>query len=93
MSTALTHLPVNNPDLMRTPTLLWQAKVPIILGVAVVVLVVATLRANEQRECREVCVKHRFVDGAYTREWFANGHCECVTSDGKLVPAPRPERR
>ena len=78
---------------MRALTSLWQAKVPILLGVAVVVLVVATLRANESRECRQVCVKHRFVDGVYTRERFADGRCECVTADGKLVPAPQPERR
>ena len=74
-------------------TRLWQAKVPILLGVVVVVLVVATLRANDQRECRQVCVKHRFADGVYTRERFADGHCQCVTQDGKLVPAPQPERR
>jgi hypothetical protein len=71
----------------------WQARVPILLGAAVVLLVVATLRANDQRECRQVCVKHRFADGVYTRERFAAGHCQCVTADGKLVPAPQPERR
>jgi hypothetical protein len=74
-------------------TRLWQAKVPILLGAAVVLLVVATLRANDQRECREVCVKHRFADGVYTRERFADGYCQCVTHDGKRVPAPQPERR
>lgn len=73
-------------------TRLWQAKVPILLGAAVVLLVVATLRANDQRECRQVCVKHRFADGVYTRERFADGRCQCVTEDGKLVPAPQPER-
>ena len=51
-------------------TRLWQAKVPILLGAAVVLLVVATLRANDQRECRQVCVKYRFADGVYTRERF-----------------------
>jgi len=70
----------------------WQAKVPILLAAAVVLLVIATLRANDQRECRQVCVKHRFADGVYTRERFAEGRCECVTEDGKLVPAPLPER-
>jgi hypothetical protein len=71
----------------------WQAKVPILLAALVVLLVVATLRANENRECRQVCLKHRFADGVVTRERFAAGHCQCVTADGKLVPAPQPERR
>lgn len=71
----------------------WQAKVPIILGAAVVLLVIATLRANDQRECRQVCLKHRFADGVYARERFGEGRCECLTDDGKLVPAPLPERR
>ena len=88
-----TRLPVNNHDLMRALSSLWPAKVPILLGVAVVLLVLATLRANESRECHQVCVKHRFVDGVYTRERFVGGRCECVTGDGKLVPAPQPERR
>jgi hypothetical protein len=74
-------------------TPLWKAKVPILLGAAVVLLVVATLRVNEQRECRQVCVKHRFADGVYERERFAEGRCQCMTDDGKLVPAPQPERR
>jgi hypothetical protein len=74
-------------------TPLWKAKVPILLGAAVVLLVVATLRVNEQRECRQVCVKHRFADGVYARERFAEGRCQCMTDDGKLVPAPQPERR
>jgi hypothetical protein len=72
---------------------LWKARLPIFLGAAVVLLVIATLRANEQRECRQVCVKHRFADGTYTRERFGEGRCECVTDDGKLVPAPLSERR
>jgi uncharacterized protein YfaQ (DUF2300 family) len=74
-------------------TPLWKAKVPILLGAAMVLLVVATLRVNEQRECRQVCVKHRFADGVYACEGFAEGRCQCVTGDGKLVPAPQPERR
>jgi hypothetical protein len=74
-------------------TRVWQAKVPILLGAAVVLLVIATLRANDQRDCRQVCVKHRFADGVYTRERFVEGRCECLTDDGKLVPAPLPERR
>ena len=78
---------------MSALTALWKAKVPILLGAAVVLLVVATLRANDQRECRQVCVKHRFVDGVYTRERLVDGRCQCVTEDGKLVPAPQPERR
>jgi hypothetical protein len=77
----------------RIFTALWRAKVPLLLGALVVLLVVATLRVNDQRECRQVCLKHRFADGVYTRERFAEGHCQCVTADGKLVPAPQPERR
>ena len=79
--------------MMRGLSSLWSAKVPILLGVAVVLLVIATLRANENRECRQVCVKHRFADGVYEREVFGGGRCECVTEEGKLVPAPQPERR
>jgi hypothetical protein len=67
--------------------------VPILLGAAVILLVIATLRANDQRECRQICVKHRFADGVYARERFAEGRCECVTAEGKRVPAPLPERR
>ena len=78
---------------MRVLPQLWKAKVPILLGAAVVLLVVATLHANDQRECRQVCVKHRFADGVYTRERFIEGRCRCVTDDGKVVPAPQPERR
>jgi hypothetical protein len=77
----------------RVFTALWRAKVPLLLGALVVLLVVATLRVNDQRECRQVCLKHRFADGVYTRERFAAGQCQCVTADGKLVPAPQPERR
>lgn len=70
-----------------------QAKVPLLLGAAVVLLVAVTLRANDQRDCRQVCVKHRFADGVYAREWLVGGECKCVTADGTLVPAPQPERR
>ena len=76
----------------RLFTRVWQARVPILLGVAVVLLVIAILRANEQRECRQVCVKHRFADGVYARERLGEGRCECVTDEGNHVPAPRPER-
>ena len=68
---------------MSALTLLWKAKVPILLGAAMVLLVVATLRVNE----------HRFADGVYACEGFAEGRCQCVTGDGKLVPAPQPARR
>jgi len=78
---------------MSALTSLWKARLPIFLGAVVVLLVIATLRANDQRECRQVCVKHRFADGVYTRERFAEGRCECVTEDGKVVPGPQPERR
>ncbi len=67
-----------------------QAKVPILLGAAVLLLVVATLALNDRRECRQVCAKHRFADGVYQRERFAGGECQCLTHDGKLVPAPQP---
>ena len=78
---------------MSALTSLWKARVPVFLAVAVVLLVIATLRANDQRECRQVCVKHRFADGVYARERLVEGRCECVTEEGKLVPAPQPERR
>ena len=78
---------------MSALTSLWKARVPVFLAVAVVLLVIATLRANEQRECHQVCVKHRFADGVYARERFGEGRCECLTDDGKLVPAPLPDRR
>ncbi len=78
---------------MSALTAIWRARVPILLGAAVMLLVIATLRANDQRECRQICVKHRFADGIYARERFAGGRCECVTAEGKLVPAPLPERR
>jgi hypothetical protein len=74
-------------------TSLWKAKVPILFAAAVVLLVLATLRANENRECRQLCIKHRFADGVYARERFAGGECRCVTAEGSLVPAPQPERR
>lgn len=67
-----------------------QAKVPILLGVAAAALVAATLALNDRRECRQLCVKHRFADGAYR---IVGGGCQCVTADGTLVPAPQPERR
>jgi hypothetical protein len=69
---------------------LWQAKVPLLMAAVVVLLVVATLRANDERECRQVCLKERFIDGVYARETFAGGECRCVTADRTLVPAPPP---
>jgi hypothetical protein len=78
---------------MRPLVVLRQARVPLLLAVAVVALVIVTLRANEGRECRQLCLKHRFADGVYARERFAEGRCECVTDDGKRVPAPLAERR
>lgn len=87
---------MNNPvraAIVSALTSLWKAKVPVFLAAAMVLLVIATLRANDQRECRQVCVKHRFADGIYTRERFGEGRCECITDDGKLVPAPLSERR
>jgi hypothetical protein len=71
---------------------LWQAKVPILMVCVVVLLIVLTLRANDQRECKTVCVKHGFASGVYTREWFSEGACQCVTPAGNLVPAPQLDR-
>ena len=73
----------------RYGSILWQAKVPIIFAIAVVVLVVVTLRANEQRQCREACLKAGFAGGAWSKPLIGDGDCDCVTRDGKRVPAPR----
>jgi hypothetical protein len=71
---------------------LWQAKFPILMACAVALLVVLALRANDRRQCKAVCVQHAFADGIYTREWFFEGQCQCVTRDGKRVPAPQAGR-
>jgi len=76
----------------RFGSILWQAKVPIILAIAVVVLVVVTLRANEQRQCRQTCVKNGFAGEAWSKPFVGDGECDCVTRDGKQVPAPQTAR-
>ena len=79
---------------MSALTSLWKARVPVFLAVAVVLLVIATLRANDQRECRQVCVKHRFADGVYARERpRSRAAVSASPRTDKLVPAPQPERR
>jgi ubiquinone biosynthesis protein Coq4 len=70
-------------------SILWQAKLPIIMALVVVVLVVATLRANEQRQCREACLKDGYAAGVWSKPLIGDGECDCVTQDGKKVPAPR----
>jgi ubiquinone biosynthesis protein Coq4 len=73
----------------RFSSILWQAKLPIIMVIVVVVLVVVTLRANEQRHCRLACIKEGFAGGAWSKPLIGDGECDCVTRDGKKVPAPR----
>ena len=73
----------------RFGSMLWQAKVPIILAIAVVVLVVVTLRVNEQRQCRQACIKGGFAGAAWSKPLIGDGECDCMTRDGKQVPAPR----
>ena len=73
----------------RFGSFLWQAKLPIIMTIVVVVLVVVTLRANEQRQCRDACLKAGFTDGSWSKPLIGEGECDCVTRDGKKVPAPR----
>jgi len=70
-------------------SILWQAKVPIVFAIGVVVLVLVTLRANEQRQCREACLTDGFAAGAFSKPLIGAGECDCVTRDGKRVPAPR----
>jgi hypothetical protein len=72
----------------RFGSILWQAKVPILFAIAVVVLVVATLRANEQRQCREACAKDGFAGEVWSKPLIGDGQCDCMTRDGKRVPAP-----
>lgn len=70
-------------------SILWQAKVPIIFAIVVVVLVVMTLRADGQRQCREACLKEGFVGGGWSKPLIGDGECDCMTQDGKRVPSPR----
>jgi hypothetical protein len=76
----------------RFGSILWQAKVPIIFAIAVVVLVVVTLRANEQRQCRAACLKDGFAGEVWSKPFIGDGECDCVTRDGKQVPAPQSAR-
>lgn len=76
----------------RIASTLWQAKVPIALACIVIALVVVTLRANEQRQCREVCVKNGFAGAAWAKPLVGAGQCDCVTREGTQVPAPRAGR-
>jgi hypothetical protein len=69
--------------------LLSQAKVPILLGVLVVVLVVFALGAHERRQCREACLKAGHADYSYKRMRFGEAVCDCVTRDGRIVAAPQ----
>jgi sensor domain CHASE-containing protein len=68
--------------------LISQAKLPILMGLVVVVLVVFSLGADERRQCRQACLKEGHVDYSYVRERFSGAVCQCITRDGKQVPAP-----
>ena len=73
----------------RFGSILWQAKLPIVMALVVIVLVVVTLRANEQRQCKQVCLNAGFAGDAWSKPLIGDGECDCVTRDGKQVPAPR----
>jgi hypothetical protein len=76
----------------RIASILWQAKLPIIMACVVVVLIVVTLRANEQRQCREGCLKNGFPGAAWSKPLLGEEQCDCVTREGKQVPAPQTGR-
>lgn len=76
----------------RFATILWQAKVPVILACVVVLLVVFALRANEHRQCRERCAKNGFAGAVWSKPLVGDGVCDCVTREGRQVPAPQTAR-
>ena len=76
---------MSHPELWRR---LSQAKLPIVMAIVVVVLVVLALGADDRRRCRQVCLKAGHPDYSYVREKFSGERCECITRDGKTVPAP-----
>ena len=76
---------MSHPELWRR---LSQAKVPILMAVVVVVLVLLALGADDRRRCRQSCLKEGHADYSYVREKFSAGRCDCITRDGKTVPAP-----
>ena len=77
---------MSQPRLWRQ---LSQAKVPILLGVLVVLLVVFALAAHERRQCREACLKAGHADYSYQRARFGDAICDCITRDGRTVVAPQ----
>jgi hypothetical protein len=66
-----------------------QAKLPILMAIVVAVLVVLALGADERRQCRQTCLKEGHPDYSYVREKFSGARCECITREGKMVPAPQ----
>lgn len=72
--------------------LLSQVKIPILMFALVVVLIVFALAANDRRQCREACLKAGHADYSYARERFGDATCDCITRDGKTVPAPQTAR-
>lgn len=58
------------------------------MAALVVVLIVLALAADDRRKCREVCVKAGHADYSYKRERFGSATCDCVTRDGRTIPAP-----
>jgi hypothetical protein len=73
----------------RIGSILWQAKLPIAMACVVIVLIVVTLRANEQRQCREVCLKNGFAGSTWAKPLVGEGQCDCITREGRQVPAPQ----
>lgn len=76
----------------RFGSLIWQAKVPIILACVVALLVVFALRANERRQCTETCLRNGFVGAVWSKPVVGEGECDCVTRDGRTVAAPQTAR-
>ena len=76
---------MSHPELWRR---LSQAKVPILMAVVVLVLVLLALGADDRRQCRQACLKEGHADASYVREKFSGGRCDCITRDGRTVPAP-----
>jgi hypothetical protein len=76
----------------RLGSLLWQAKVPLILACVVGLLVVFALRAHERRQCRESCLGNGFAGAVWSKPVVGEGQCDCITRDGRTVAAPQTRR-
>ncbi len=68
--------------------MLWQAKLPIAMAILVAVVVVLALGADDRRRCRQDCLKDGHPDYRYSPPGAGAPSCECVSRDGKRVPAP-----